>query len=144
MPSKWLDDWPDSVWQPTPVFLPGESQGRGSLVGCRLWGHTVGHDWSDLAAVPHKYTRYPIPALLGASQVALVIKNSPANAGDTRDTSAISESWRSPGGGHGNSLHCSCGENPMNRGTGRAIVHGVTKSRTWMKQLSTRTYTSFP
>ena len=24
----------------TPVFLPGESQGRGSLVGCRLWGHT--------------------------------------------------------------------------------------------------------
>ena len=27
-------------WQPTPVFLPGESQGRGSLEGCRLWGHT--------------------------------------------------------------------------------------------------------
>ena len=27
-------------WQATPVFLPGESQGRGSLVGCGLWGHT--------------------------------------------------------------------------------------------------------
>ena len=27
-------------WQPTPVFLPRESQGRGSLVGCCLWGHT--------------------------------------------------------------------------------------------------------
>ena len=27
-------------WQPIPVFLPGESQGRGSLVGCCLWGHT--------------------------------------------------------------------------------------------------------
>ena len=27
-------------WQPTPVFLPGESQGWGSLVGCRLWGRT--------------------------------------------------------------------------------------------------------
>ena len=27
-------------WQPTPWFLPGQSQGRGSLVGCRLWGHT--------------------------------------------------------------------------------------------------------
>ena len=27
-------------WQPTPVFLPGEALGRGSLVGCRLWGHT--------------------------------------------------------------------------------------------------------
>ena len=36
-------------WQPTPVFLPGESQGRGSLVGCRLWGRTES-DWSDLAA----------------------------------------------------------------------------------------------
>ena len=37
-------------WQPTPVFLPGESQGQRSLVGCRLWGHRVGHDRSDLAA----------------------------------------------------------------------------------------------
>ena len=27
-------------WQPTPVFLPGESQGLGSLVGCHLWGRT--------------------------------------------------------------------------------------------------------
>ena len=27
-------------WKPTPVFLPGESQGRGSLGGCRLWGRT--------------------------------------------------------------------------------------------------------
>ena len=27
-------------WHPTPVFLPGESQGQGSLVGCRLWGRT--------------------------------------------------------------------------------------------------------
>ena len=42
-------------WQPTPVFLPWESQGWGTLVGCHLWGrtesHRVGHDWSDLAAV---------------------------------------------------------------------------------------------
>ena len=32
-------DW-RRKWQPTPVFLPGESHGRGSLVGCRLWGRT--------------------------------------------------------------------------------------------------------
>ena len=38
-------------WQPTPVFLPGESQGWGSLVGFRLWGRRVRHDWRDLAAV---------------------------------------------------------------------------------------------
>ena len=31
-------------WQPTPLFLPGESQGRGSLLGCHLWGRTVRHD----------------------------------------------------------------------------------------------------
>ena len=38
-------------WQPTPVFLPGESQGQGSLVGCCLMeSHRVGQDWSDLAA----------------------------------------------------------------------------------------------
>ena len=35
-------------WQPTPVFLPGKSPARGSLVGCRLWVTGVGH---DLAAV---------------------------------------------------------------------------------------------
>ena len=37
-------------WQPTPVFLPGESQGQGSLVGFRLWGHTELDTTSDLAA----------------------------------------------------------------------------------------------
>ena len=38
-------------WQPTPVFLPWESQGWGSLVGLLSMGsHGVGHDWSDLAA----------------------------------------------------------------------------------------------
>ena len=37
-------------WQPTPVFLPGESHGRRSLVGCSPWDRRVGHDWSNLAA----------------------------------------------------------------------------------------------
>ena len=36
-------------WQPTPVFFPRESQGQGSLVGCRLWSRTES-DWSNLAA----------------------------------------------------------------------------------------------
>ena len=44
-------------WQPTPVFLPGASQGRGSLVGCRLRGRTVGPDWSDSAAAKCKTER---------------------------------------------------------------------------------------
>jgi len=95
-------------WQPTPVFLPGESQGWGSLVGGRLWGsHRVGHDWSDLAA--------------RASQVALVVKNLPANAGD-------SKRYGFNGEGHGKPLHYSFLENPMNRGAWWATIHVVTKS----------------
>ena len=34
------EDFLEKEWQPTPVFLPGESQGQGSLVGCHLWGCT--------------------------------------------------------------------------------------------------------
>ena len=52
-------------WQPTPVFLTGESQGRGSLVGCRLWGsRRVGHDWGNLAAAACcSCLLFPSPAL---------------------------------------------------------------------------------
>ena len=48
----------------------------------------------------------------GASQVALIVKNPAASAGDIRDVGSIPGLGRSPGGGHGNSLHCSCLENP--------------------------------
>ena len=52
------------------------------------------------------------------------------NAGDAGDASLIPESGRSPGGGHGKPLPYSCLENPMNRGTWQATVHGVTQSQT--------------
>ena len=48
-----------------------------------------------------------------ASQMALVVKNPPANAGDVRDVSSIPGSGRSPGGGRGNPLQYSCLENLM-------------------------------
>jgi len=51
----------------------------------------------------------------GASQVAPVIKNPPANAGDTEDVGLIPGSMRSPRGGNGNSFQYSCLENPMDR-----------------------------
>ena len=38
-------------WQPTPVFLPGESQGWGSLVGCRLWGRTESDTLKGLSSI---------------------------------------------------------------------------------------------
>ena len=54
-------------------------------------------------------------ANLWASQVVLVVKNPPANAGDVRDTGLIPGSGRSSGGGYGNPLWYSCLENPMDR-----------------------------
>ena len=57
-----------------------------------------------------------------ASQVALVVKNASANAGDVRDPGLIPESGRAPGAGNGNSFEYSCLENPMDRGAWRSIV----------------------
>ena len=74
----------------------------------------------------------------GLSQMALVVKNLPASAGDIRDAGLIPWLGRSLGGGHGNLLQYSCLENPMDRGAWRATVHGVTNSQTRLKQLSTR------
>ena len=62
--------------------------------------------------------------------MVLVVKNLPANAGDTREADLIPELGRSPGGGHGNPLQHSCLENPMDRGAWRATIHMVTKSWT--------------
>ena len=62
-----------------------------------------------------------------------MIKNPPASAEDTRDAREVGlvpGSGRSPGEGDDNPLQCSCLENPVDRGTWRATVHGVTKSRT--------------
>ena len=51
-----------------------------------------------------------------ASQVALVVKNLPTNAGDVRDKGSIPELGRYPGEGHGNSVQYSCLENSMDKG----------------------------
>ena len=65
--------------------------------------------------------------------MVLVVKNPPANQGDTRDEGLIPGSGRSPGGGHGNPLQCSCLENPMDRGAWWARVHKVAQSPTRLK-----------
>ena len=61
------------------------------------------------------------------SQLALVVKNLPASAGDIRDTGSVPGWGRSPGGGHGNPLQYSCLETTMDRRTWRTMVHRVTK-----------------
>ena len=68
--------------------------------------------------------------MIGASWVALVVKNLPTSAGDIRDVGWIPGSGRSPGGRHSNPLQCSCLENPMDGGACQAIIHGVAKGRT--------------
>ena len=93
-------------WQPTPVFLPGESQGWGSLVGCRLWGRTES-DKTD--------TTQQLPC--GSAG-----KESACNVGDL---GLIPVLRRSPGEGNGYPLQYSGLENSM-----YYIVHGVAKSWT--------------
>ena len=70
------------------------------------------------------------PSHSSAPQVALLIKNPLANAGDIRDLGSIPGSGRSPGGRHGNPLQYSCLENPTDRGAWWTIVQGVVKSQT--------------
>ena len=60
-----------------------------------------------------------------------MVKNLPTNEGDT---SSISGSGRSLGAGNGNPLQYSCLGNPMDRGDWQAMVHGVIKSQTWLRE----------
>ena len=101
-------------WQPTPGFLPGESQGWRSLVACHLLGlHGVRQDWIDLAATA-----------AGGS----VVKNLTANE---REESLIHNFGIFPTGGKGNPLLYFCLGNHMDRGVQQATTHGVTKRQTW-------------
>ena len=68
-----------------------------------------------------------------ASQVVLMVKNPPANAGDLRDPNAIPGLGRSPGGENGNPLQYSCLENSMDQ------EPGGLKSWAWLKQLNNHT-----
>ena len=94
-------------WQPTPVFLPGESQGWGSLVGCHLWGRTE----SDTTGVTQQQD-FPSGS---------AIKSPPANVGDL---GSIPGSGRSPGEWNDNPLQYSCLGSPMDRRAWRATIHG--------------------
>ena len=68
--------------------------------------------------------------IIGAFQAVLVIKNPPANAGDSRNMDLIPGSGRFPREGHSNPFQYSYLGNPMDRGSWYAKVHGVTKSQT--------------
>ena len=84
-----------------------------------------------------QYKRTEAAQRVSASELALMVKNPPANARDMRDTGLVPGSGRSPGGGHGNPLQYSCLKNPLNTGAWWAMAHKVAKSWTRLKQLST-------
>ena len=113
------------------------------------WGLTIIYNYLDLwmkfsLGTPQIRPDYPIPSKVvwfyspNTAQVTQVVKNPPANAGEAGDMGLIPRSGRYPGEENGNLLQYSCPENSMNRGAWQAIVHGVAKSRTWLKWLSTQ------
>ena len=84
--------------------------------------HGVAKGWTQLSNF-HSFIH---------SQVVQVVKNQPANAEDIRNAALIPRSGRSLGEGNGKPLQYSCLENPIDRGSWWAIVHGVTRSQTWL------------
>ena len=65
-----------------------------------------------------------------------MVKNPPADAGDTRDAGSIPGLGRSPGEEHGDPLQYSCLENPMDGEAWQATVPGVTKSQTQLSDFT--------
>ena len=104
-------------WQPTPVFLPGESQGWGSLVGCHPWGCTE----SDMTEVTQQQQQQPYKMGFPCGSAS---KESAYNAGDLGSIPGLG---RSRGEGKGYPLQYSGLKNSLD-----CIVHVVTKSRTEM------------
>ena len=88
--------------------------------------HGVAKSWTRLSDM---YI-YIYISLLGASQVVLVVKNLPVNAGDIRDMGSSPWWERFSGEGNGTPLQYSCLENPVDRGSWQATVHGVAQSWT--------------
>ena len=99
-------------WQPTPVFLPGESQGQRSLVGCSPWGPTES-DTTEATWQRQQQPLYWLPRWLSGEEL-------PASAGDEGDVDLISGLGISPGGGNDNPFQYFSLENHMDRGAWRA------------------------
>ena len=88
-------------------------------------GFLVFHHFLELAQ-----THVHFSNCVWASQVALVVKNPPANARDIREAVLIHGWAISPGEGNGHPLQYSCLQNPIDRKAWWAPVHGVSKSQT--------------
>ena len=136
---------PDQAWGLPCEAGPDSCSFALNHANCCSWISSVVHI-HNLDSLSN-YTQFPVRrnqilsvySGLWASQVAPVVKNSPATAGDIRDA-GLSPQWgRSPGGGQGLPLWYFCLKNFMDRWAWQDTVHGVTKSWTRLKQLSMHT-----
>ena len=96
---------------------------------CRWWDHTLSQQRRGAGRVLGRTATRNSAEHQTASQVVLVVKSPPANAGGKGDTSSMPGSGRSPRRGNGNPLQDSCLENPTDRGAWWATVHEVAKSQ---------------
>ena len=100
--------------------------GKWSQLFCLVGPHVIMRTraWF-LSLVPAKKKKKP--SKVNSFPGGTVVKNPPANAGDTGDLGLIFGLGRSPGEGNGNPLQYSCLGNPMDRGAWQATVHGITE-----------------
>ena len=95
-------------WQPTPVSLPGKCREQRSLAGYSPWGDKrVGHNWATRQTVDDSLgSKRGLPWRLRRERIRLQCRR-------PGDPGSIPGSGRSPRGGHGNPLQCSCLENSI-------------------------------
>ena len=129
--------------------MPGVVNGKPLQYSCQDNATDRGDWWATVHGVAKSQTKlsdftslhFLIVYIDWASQVAPVVKNLPANAGEVRDKGLIPGLGRSPAGGHGNLLQYSCLGNPRDRGAWWATVQRVAKSQTRVKQFSMHAHT---
>ena len=109
------------------IFWPGESRGQRSLASHGPQDHKKQGMTGSLTL--SLFSSLLSPTMEGFPH-STVVKESTCNAGDTGDSSSTPGWGRSPGGGNGSPLQCSCLGSPMGRGAWRATVPGVTGSQT--------------
>ena len=111
-----------------PGSIPGLGRYTGEGIGYPLQ-YSALENSMDYGPWVHKES--DMTEWLSLSLQVTLVKNSPANTGDLRDTGSIPGLGRFPGEGNGNLLQYSWLGNTMDRGAWRATVHGVTKS--WIR-----------
>ena len=126
----------EGAWQPTPVFLPGESHGQGRLAGCSPWGCKeldTTERLTEKAMTPHCSTlAWKIPWMEEPGG----LQSMGSLESDTTEQLHFHFSLSCIGEGNGNPLQCSCLENPRDGGAWWATIYGVAQSRTQLKRLS--------